>query len=270
MKPLATMPAAEAQNLMGLLFDLDDTVLDHGRLYPATLEALEALSNAGLVLVGLTGRPLSWAQVLVRQWPIAGMVSENGGVAIHQRNGALELHDRLSASARAARRSALATLAAQIEERWPELSQSDGGLGRLSDVAFDVAEHVSIDPKTVAAVVDFAERAGARTSISSVHLHVTFDSDDKASGALRFLNLTQGLDATLSCQRYAFIGDSGNDAAAFAAFQTTIAVQNLQGRFTLNPRYMTTLPRGQGFAEAARTLLALRAQGLAEASKSAH
>ena len=62
-----------------------------------------------------------------------------------------------------------------------------------------------------------------------------------------------------SRRRYAFVGDSENDAACFNAFRTTVGVANLRGRPTLAPRFITSAPRGAGVAELARVLGALRA-----------
>jgi hypothetical protein len=48
MKPLSHLTATEAKGLRGLLFDLDDTVLDEGRLTEHAYGALFRLSRAGL------------------------------------------------------------------------------------------------------------------------------------------------------------------------------------------------------------------------------
>jgi HAD superfamily hydrolase (TIGR01484 family) len=258
-KPLSALSRDEALGLSGLLFDLDDTLLDHGRLTPHAFEALHALDSAGLVLVCVTGRPLAWGHTLLRQWPISGMVTENGNIAVTMQSGRLTMLDRLGVAERRQQRARLLDLGEQIRERWPELHESDDGFGRWSDIAFDVAEHATVEPKVVREAIDFAESHGARTSVSSIHMHVTFDVDDKATGALRYLATVLGLDPTRSRRTFAFVGDSENDRAAFAAFDTTIGVQNLRGRLTKPPRYLTTKARGLGFAEAARHLLDLRA-----------
>jgi hydroxymethylpyrimidine pyrophosphatase-like HAD family hydrolase len=116
-----------------------------------------------------------------------------------------------------------------------------------------------VDAETVERVAAFARERGATVHVSSVHLHVGFDPTDKASGAVRLLELSAGVDATLALARYAFIGDSENDAACFGAFKTTVGVANLRGRPTLTPRYVTRAERGEGFAELAAVLGALRA-----------
>ncbi len=94
--------------------------------------------------------------------------------------------------------------------------------------------------------------AGARSTQSSVHLHATFDVDDKASGAIRFCARQFGAEAGAALVRYAFAGDSGNDAACFAAFVTTFGVANVRasvGRLaSVTPRYVASRDMGDRFA----------------------
>jgi hypothetical protein len=47
-KPAAAIPIDEARRLQGVLFDLDDTLLSHGRLTRAAYDALWALHEGGL------------------------------------------------------------------------------------------------------------------------------------------------------------------------------------------------------------------------------
>ena len=102
-----------------------------------------------------------------------------------------------------------------------------------------------------------AESWGARTTRSSVHLHFTFDRVDKATGALSYLQ-SQGIDATVARRRFAFIGDSENDAPCFNAFFTTVGVANLRGAFSLKPRYRTEERASAGFIKFAHRLCELR------------
>src|SRR5690606_52511 len=107
--------------------------------------------------------------------------------------------------------------------------------------------------ETIQAAQEFAHRAGARTTRSSVHLHYTFERADKATGALGYLCRTGG-DPTRGRQRFAFIGDSDNDAAAFAAFSHSVGVSNLRGHFSIPPRYLTERSTSRGFVEFAEIL----------------
>jgi len=258
MKHISEISIDEACGLRALLFDLDDTLLDHGKLTEAAYSALFRLKESGLVLVAVTGRPSGWAEILVRQWPIDGAVSENGAVLCSLVDGRLDI---VADGADAARRSALLEVVATIRARHPELVPSDDVEARRTDFTFDVGEHDHVGATVVARVCATARALGARTTVSSVHLHVTLDGSDKASGALRFLSRCFGWDPTEAVNRAAFIGDSDNDEACFNAFRTTIAVANFRGRPTLAPRFSTSEAMGAGFAEAARAIVSRRNQG---------
>jgi hydroxymethylpyrimidine pyrophosphatase-like HAD family hydrolase len=152
----------------------------------------------------------------------------------------------------------LAAIVSEVQQAFPELVAASDLAGRVTDFTFDIGEDQRIAPATVHGAVDLARRHGARTTVSSVHLHLSLDGDDKASGTVRVLGTLFGEDPTRALSRWAFIGDSENDQACFAAFRTTIAVANLSGRPSLAPRYITAAARSDGFVEAARTLVALR------------
>jgi hydroxymethylpyrimidine pyrophosphatase-like HAD family hydrolase len=258
MKPLSALPLDGARALIGVCFDLDDTLLDDGRLTVGGLDALYRLEAAGLILLGATGRPAAWGQVLARQWPVSGMVTENGIIALVKRNGRLEVLDRVEPSERTERRRLLMNLVRELKSAFPELEPSDDVMGRLADYSFDIAESRVVPPETVRAAADFARERGAIVVQSSIQLHVSFDADDKASGVVRFLGLVHGLDATTATFRFAFIGDSENDASCFAAFHHSFGVANLRGRPSLLPRYRASLPKSKGFIEIADALLAAR------------
>jgi HAD superfamily hydrolase (TIGR01484 family) len=255
MQPAAQFPAAAARSLSGVLFDLDDTVLDHGRLGVAALSALYRMAEAGLILVGVTGRPAGWGQVLARQWPVSGMVTENGIIALVQRERRMQVLDRASPAERAARGQRLAELVRELSSRYPDLQPSDDMSSRLADYTFDIAESRQVDAGVVQAAMDLARERGARVVRSSIHLHLSFDGDDKASGVLRFLQLVHGVDTTAARHRFAFIGDSENDAPCFGAFEHTFGVANLRGRPSLQPAYRASQAMGAGFAEIAQVIL---------------
>lgn len=262
MRPIAALSTDEARAIRGLLFDLDDTLLSHGRLTREAYEALWSLHDAGLGLVGVTGRPSGWGEVLARQWPVAGIVTENGAVSITREGGAIVVRDACGDAERRVRRARLAALVERVRHVVPEARLSDDVDMRRSDVTWDVGERERLADERVALVAREIAAAGARSTRSSVHLHATFDTDDKASGAVAFLARAFREDRGAALVGWAFVGDSGNDAACFAAFRTTVGVANVAehvGRLAVPPRYVTARDRGAGFAEMARVLVARRA-----------
>jgi HAD superfamily hydrolase (TIGR01484 family) len=258
MHPLSELGVEARRGLRGLLFDLDDTLLTHGVLTREAYDALWALHDAGLKLVAVTGRPSGWGEVLVRQWPIDGAVTENGAVHVTREGAAITLWERCSETERRSRRVRLAQLVERAREVVPEARLADDVAARRSDVTWDIGERVKLPDDRVELLAKEIVAYGARTTRSSVHLHATFDEDDKASGAVELLGRVFGVDAGAALATFAFIGDSGNDAACFAAFTTTFGVANVRAharRLAVPPRFVADREMGAGFAEVARALL---------------
>ncbi|HMA93195.1 MAG TPA: HAD-IIB family hydrolase, partial [Polyangiaceae bacterium] len=239
-------------------FDLDDTLLDHGQLSEVAYSALFRLRATGLRLLAVTGRPAGWGEVLARIWPVDGLVTENGSVAVLRDGQTTKMLDEVDAATRAARTARRDALVAKIREQFPFLLPAGDNRLRRADYTFDIGETQSVPCADVDRVEEFARSHGARTVRSSVHLHVCYDGSDKGSGAVRTIVQSFGGDATTARARFAFIGDSENDEPAFNTFQITVGVANLRGRPTLPPRYVTQAERGRGFAEFADRLVELR------------
>jgi HAD superfamily hydrolase (TIGR01484 family) len=265
MRALEELSPSVANGLSGVVFDLDDTVLDRGALTEAAFGALFRMREVGLRLVACTGRPAGWGEVVQRQWPIDAAVCENGAIAFRgdparDERVAIAL-DPLPRAARMARRARLVDLAERLVARFPSSSLADDNHARVTDVTLDIGEHRRASAAEVAEMRRVARAEGVSTHLSSIHLHLTYEPDDKASGVLRLLGELFGEDATAARLRYAFVGDSGNDAAAFAAFRVTFGVANVRrhlGALTVPPAYVAGESMGLGFARIAQRLVALR------------
>jgi HAD superfamily hydrolase (TIGR01484 family) len=236
---------------------VDDTLLDAGQLPEAAYAALFALERSGLRLIALTGRPASWGEIIARMWPVEAAIAENGAIAFRREGIKAICVDTAPASERKRRQTLLGALVRQAQKEVVDLVPSDDVGGRLTDYTFDIGEHHRASEATISAARRIAHEAGARTTRSSVHLHFTFDRADKASGALSYL-LSRGQDPTRARRTFAFIGDSENDASAFAAFQCSVGVRNVHGHFSIPPRFVTPSARSTGFCEFASHLLSSR------------
>ena len=259
MRALSMMPPEDGRGLVGLLFDLDDTVLTHGVLTREAYAAIWALHEAGLRLVAVTGRPSGWGEVIARQWPIDGAVTENGAVHVVREGKGVALSFDGTASEVAERHAKLQDLVRIVGRAMPEVKLADDVHARRSDVTWDIGERERLDPSAIAQLASLVVANGARTTRSSVHLHASFERDDKASGAIRFLHDRFGDDAGAALHRWAFVGDSGNDAACFAAFKTTFGVENVRAYarvLSVPPRWVAPSKRGAGFAEIANAIIA--------------
>jgi len=260
-KPLSSLQPAEAVRLSGILFDLDDTFLDDGMLTEKAYAALHRVWRAGLRLVAVTGRPAGWGEVMARQWPVHAVVTENGAVALQREGGVLSRWERADEATRRSRRIRIAGAFETLRRRIPEVRMSDDSHARTSDLALDIGESQRVPADVVATIEASARELGMRTFVSSVHLHLTLDPFDKATGTVAFLHDRFGDDPTSARLRYAYIGDSGNDAACFFAFATSFGVANVAPslpRLSVTPRYVATSAKGAGFAEICSRILELR------------
>jgi len=261
-RPLADLDETEARGLRGVLFDLDDTLLDDGRLPEAAYGSLFRLQAAGLRLIAVTGRPAGWGEVLARQWPVDGVVTENGAIGYAREGDVVAQWDRADETTRRARRMRLASAYETLRAEFAEARLSDDTHARQSDIAIDIGERQSVRVDVVARMERRARELGCRTLVSSVHLHLTLDTFDKASGTVAFLADRHGEDPTAALARYAYVGDSGNDAACFFAFRTSIGVANVRAslaRVSVAPRFVASLPKSRGFVEVAARILATHA-----------
>src|SRR4051812_6467044 len=71
-----------------LFFDVDDTLTWHGQLPEVAAAALYKARAFGLSLVAVTGRSYSWAEMLLRLFPLDAAVAETGACALVRVEGA--------------------------------------------------------------------------------------------------------------------------------------------------------------------------------------
>jgi HAD superfamily hydrolase (TIGR01484 family) len=263
---LEKLTSEEARSLHGLVFDLDDTVFDHGELTEVAYSALFRLREAGMRLIACTGRPAGWAEVLLRQWPIDAAVAENGAVAlvkVRSSHEAARITTLFPTNAMTMRtqRDELLELARALVQRFPEAALADDNAARWTDVTIDIGEHRKVGAPTISNMRAEAASHDVFTFVSSVHMHLVSNAGDKASGTLQLLETWFGESSEVARRAYGFVGDSGNDASAFSAFQLTFGVANVINYLTSlpdPPRFITKNVRGLGFAELAARLVFLR------------
>src|SRR5690349_2910397 len=78
MRPLSDFSLADRRKIKVVLTDIDDTLTHDGRLPALAYSALQRLQHAGFIVAAITGRPAGWCDLIARQWPVDGVVGENG------------------------------------------------------------------------------------------------------------------------------------------------------------------------------------------------
>jgi HAD superfamily hydrolase (TIGR01484 family) len=258
LEPLSTLPPERLRAVAGVLFDVDDTLTTEGRLEASTFAALWRLREAGLHLMAVTGRPLGWADAFAATWPVDAAVGENGAGWAWRDGRALRTAYLDPPEAREGQQALLARIRREVRARLPDVVEATDQGARRCDLAFDIGEHERVEGPSLNALVELIEAAGARCTTSSVHCHAVPGDWDKARGAL---GAAAALGLPEEPARWLFVGDSGNDAAAFAAFPVSVGVANVRRhleRLPTPPAYVASRACGAGFEEVAAALLGAR------------
>lgn len=260
-RPLADCPRALLAGLAGVLTDIDDTLTRDGAIEPQALAALARLRSAGLPVIAVTGRPMGWSETFARHWPIEAIVAENGAVALFMRDGRLHTEFAQDAATRAQHARRLAAVAQRVLREVPGAALAQDSAGRVTDIAVDHAEFARLDDARIAQVVALMRAEGMNATVSSIHVNGWYGDHDKHSGARWMVRRLLGRALDAEAARWAYVGDSTNDQAMFAAFPLSVGVANLMhfaARLEVWPAWITRGERGRGFAEFADALLAAR------------
>jgi len=264
MRPISDINPSQAAGIRYVLMDIDDTLTHNGKLLASSYNALWKLKAAGLKVVPVTGRPAGWCDCIARQWPVDGVVGENGALAFWEEPLDCARPDRQILKAayhpnavkndhpvlKKVRERALAEI--------PGLRVAKDQFARLFDIALDFAEEEPVLPFSVAEKVkEIAIAEGAVAKISSIHVNVWMGDYDKLSMTERFLRERFGWQGGLN--EVVFAGDSPNDEPMFARFPLSCAVANIRNFLHLlknPPTFVSEKEGGEGFAEIADALLA--------------
>lgn len=260
LQPLDRLTPEAARGLVGILTDIDDTLTLHGRLVPSAFAAMARAREAGLALIPVTGRPAGWCDHFARMWPCEGVVGENGGLWFTMREGKLVRAFAQSAAVRAANAERLAAIREAVLREVPGCALASDQPYRELDLAVDFCEDVPALPDAaIDEIVAVFTRFGATAKVSSIHVNGWFGEFDKLAG---FRGLCADLGLPADADRWAYAGDSANDAPMFAHFTVSVGVANVVRwlpRIPTPPAFLTAGEGGHGFAELVDRILELRA-----------
>jgi HAD superfamily hydrolase (TIGR01484 family) len=264
MNPISDITPSQAAGVRYVLMDIDDTLTHHGKLLASSYNALWKLKAAGLKVVPVTGRPAGWCDCIARQWPVDGVVGENGALAFWEEpcgEGHTErqiLKAIYHSNAVKNDHPVLMTVRERALAEVPGLRDAKDQFARLFDIALDFAEEEPVLSFSAAEKVkEIAIAEGAVAKISSIHVNVWMGDYDKLSMAGRFLSDRFGWQGNL--EEVVFAGDSPNDEPMFARFPLSCAVANIRDFLHLikdKPAFIAEKEGGEGFAEIADALLA--------------
>jgi HAD superfamily hydrolase (TIGR01484 family) len=264
LRALASFSRSERALIRVLLTDIDDTLTDRGRLPAASYGALERLRQAGLLVIPVTGRPAGWCDLIARQWPVDGVVGENGALYFRYIDAARRMVQGYAreAALRAADRRKLDLIRNEILAAVPGSAVASDQPYRIADLAIDYCEDVArLPPADIDRIVAIFRKHGATAKVSSIHVNGWFGEYDKLTMTRRFLGEALAIDMDASRETIVFVGDSPNDAPMFAFFPHSVGVANVLDfahYLPHKPAWVTKARGALGFVELAEALLAAR------------
>jgi HAD superfamily hydrolase (TIGR01484 family) len=265
LQPLSEFPVAAAAAVHTVLTDIDDTLTTHGRLGAAAYTALERLQAAGLRVIPVTGRPAGWCDLIARQWPVDGVIGENGAFYMWHdaQAGRLRTRHVVDAQQRQADAQRLAAVRDRILRDVPGCAVASDQFCRLYDLAIDFCEDVPPLPDAaIDRIVTLMQQAGMTAKVSSIHVNGWFGQWNKLQMASIMLRERYGLDLDTERAHVVFAGDSPNDEPMFEYFPNAVGVANVldaAARIKSLPAWVTPSRAGAGFVELAQVLLEARA-----------
>jgi HAD superfamily hydrolase (TIGR01484 family) len=264
MRPLTQAPRAMLGGVLAVLSDIDDTLTLHGRLPVVAFAGLERLQRAGIKVIAVTGRPAGWCDMIARQWPVDGVVGENGAFYFRYDDA----HKKMirvyaqTADERSANSAKLWAIARRVLEQFPGTAIASDQAYREIDVAVDFCEDVPALPlQTAQKIAETFHEAGASAKVSSIHVNAWFGTHDKLTMSRRFLSEALDMRLESAIESAAYCGDSPNDAPMFEGFPFGVGVANIRPLahlMTHLPAYVTEAEGGLGFAEFADAVLRVR------------
>lgn len=242
-----------------LLTDIDDTMTDEGYMVPEAFQGMWDLHKAGIKVIPVTGRPAGWCELIARQWPVAGVIGENGGFYFRYHDKKMKRYFVFDEKVRKENKTKLLAIEHEVLSQVPGTDLASDQFCRLMDLAIDFCEDVAALPKSeVQKIVSIFEKHGAQAKVSSIHVNGWFGDYNKVSTAQVFLQNEFHLSDEQIKLMCGFCGDSPNDEPMFRFLPNSFGVANIKN-FLADikhpPTFVSMSTGGHGFAEICQQIL---------------
>ncbi|MGE4133808.1 MAG: HAD family hydrolase [Bdellovibrionales bacterium] len=247
-----------------LLTDIDGTLTHSGHLPAKSYERMEALAQTKVDVIPVTGRPAGWCELIARQWPVHGVIGENGAFYFRHDGEKMIRHFVRSREQRRKDRVRLREIRRQVLREVPGARVASDQFCRLFDLAIDFAEDVGpLSDQEVNRIVKVFSDHGAKAKVSNIHVNGWYGEYDKVSTTFEYLKREFGWSRAEAQKTCAFVGDSPNDEPMFASFERSFAVANIEpflDRLKHKPTYVSKGEEADGFCELVDRLLVLQSR----------
>lgn len=247
------------QNIDILFCDIDDTLTTEGKLPANSYSKLWDLTQAGVKIIPITGRPAGWCDMIARFWPVTAVIGENGAFYFSYHQQKMTRVWAYGDEERLYFQQKLNVVREEILKTVPGSAISADQFCRLFDLAIDFCEDVpALSAADIEKIVAVFKKHGAQAKVSSIHVNGWFGAHDKLTMCETYCKDQLQIDIRRHQDRIAFIGDSPNDEPLFGFFKNSVGVANIQNfakDLNTPPQFICSKDSGDGFAEFAELLL---------------
>lgn len=264
MKPIQTLIhdanflKFKSSSVKFVLTDIDDTLTNDGQLGAEAYAALWELNKNGIHVIPITGRPAGWCEMIARQWPVAGVVGENGALFFQYKNKKMQRMYSITEAERQLNTKKLNLIQTQILNEIPEAALASDQFCRMFDLAIDFCEDIEkLNQKQIERIVSIFTEHGAQAKVSSIHVNGWFGNYNKLEMTLKALK-SFGIDEKTAQEICIFSGDSPNDEPMFKYFPLSVGVANVKAfknQMSVHPKYVCAAEGGLGFVEMVQVLI---------------
>ncbi len=261
---ISLIPDILCSNLEYLFTDIDDTITTEGMMPASTLSDIWKLSQTGIKVVLVTGRPAGWCDYFARMWPIAGIIGENGAFyySYNRDEKKMKRVYLQSEDERKKGQKKLNIIKKRVLEEVPGSGVSSDQAFRIADLAIDFCEDVTpLGIDQVQKICSIAEEEGAVFKVSSIHINCWYGDYDKLICFDRLLKDFTGKSLHEIEEKIIYIGDSPNDEPMFKELKYSAAVNNIVNfldSMEHYPVYKSDKDSGDGFKEIVDVILTKR------------
>ena len=221
-----------------LLTDYDGTLTIEGQLNSSVLHRIETLSKIMKVVI-VTGRPLSWCNMMIHTFPITAIIGENGSGYYYKRDNTVNLVLLTNTEK-------LNDIKNDVTTEFPTVTLSDDNIHRLSDFAVVIDDEYNRLEKDILKYLDSKKYQYKK---SNIHLNILSGTYDKMFATRHIFSNVFNSDLS----KAVYFGDSPNDEPMFKTVKESYGVNNITpflDIITHKPKYITDQPEGYGFLEA--------------------
>lgn len=229
-----------------IITDFDGTLTIDGMLKHNVIKRIEELSKKYKLII-VTGRPLSWCNMMINSFPLTAIVGENGaGYYYKDQYNSIKLHMLAITNM-----MDIIKFRETVQSKFPKLILSDDNIHRISDTAIILDNNYN---EVEDELLNYLDDNKMIYKISNIHINIWKNDYNKLTGTK---HLFKNQFKKHNFDECIYFGDSPNDEPMFSEI-VSVGVNNINiflPSMKNHPKYITDEREGYGFIEFTNRLI---------------